>query len=91
MFAGFNLAFFPMHISGLLGQPRRTYTYASGLGWDVWNVLATIGAFMLAVGILVTLINWLQSARRGAPAGNDPWKSETLEWSTTSPPPEYNF
>jgi cytochrome c oxidase subunit I+III len=91
MFAGFNLAFFPMHISGLLGQPRRTYTYASGLGWDVWNLLATIGAFMLAVGILVTLINWLQSARRGAPAGNDPWKSETLEWSTTSPPPEYNF
>jgi cytochrome c oxidase subunit I+III len=91
MFAGFNLAFFPMHISGLLGQPRRTYTYASGLGWDVWNLLATIGAFMLAVGILVTLINWLQSARHGAPAGNDPWKSETLEWSTTSPPPEYNF
>jgi cytochrome c oxidase subunit I+III len=91
MFAGFNLAFFPMHISGLLGQPRRTYTYASGLGWDVWNLLATIGAFMLAVGILVTLINWLQSTRRGAPAGNDPWKSETLEWSTTSPPPEYNF
>jgi cytochrome c oxidase subunit I+III len=91
MFAGFNLAFFPMHISGLLGQPRRTYTYASGLGWDFWNLLATIGAFMLAVGILVTLINWLQSARRGAPAGNDPWKSETLEWSTTSPPPEYNF
>jgi cytochrome c oxidase subunit I+III len=91
MFVGFNLAFFPMHISGLLGQPRRTYTYASGLGWDVWNLLMTIGAFMLAVGILVTLINWFQSGRRGMPAGNDPWRSETLEWSTTSPPPEYNF
>ena len=91
MFIGFNLAFFPMHISGLLGQPRRTYTYAAGLGWDVWNLLATIGAFMLAAGILVTLINWLQSARRGALAGNDPWRGETLEWATTSPPPDYNF
>jgi cytochrome c oxidase subunit I len=91
MFAGFNLAFFPMHISGLLGQPRRTYTYEGGLGWDVWNLLATIGSFVLALGVLVTLVNWLRSARFGAPAGDDPWGGETLEWSTTSPPPEYNF
>ena len=91
MFVGFNLAFFPMHISGLLGQPRRTYTYESGLGWDVWNLLATIGSFVLALGVLVTLVNWARSARAGRPAGDNPWGGETLEWSTTSPPPEYNF
>src|SRR5918996_820133 len=91
MFVGFNLAFFPMHISGLLGQPRRTYTYESGLGWDVWNLLATIGSFVLALGVLVTLVNWARSARTGRRAGDDPWTGETLEWSTTSPPPEYSF
>jgi cytochrome c oxidase subunit I+III len=91
VFVGFNLAFFPMHISGLLGQPRRTYTYEAGLGWDVWNLLATIGAFVLAGGILVTFVNWYRSLRSGAPAGDDPWRAETLEWSTSSPPPEYNF
>lgn len=91
MFAGFNLAFFPMHVSGLLGQPRRTYTYAAGLGWDVWNLMATVGAFVLALGVLLTFVNWMRSVRSGRPAGNDPWQSETLEWSTTSPPPEYNF
>jgi cytochrome c oxidase subunit I+III len=91
MFAGFNLAFFPMHISGLLGQPRRTYTYEGGLGWDVWNLMATVGSFVLALGVLVTLVNWFRSAKFGRPAGDDPWGGETLEWSTTSPPPEYNF
>jgi cytochrome c oxidase subunit I+III len=91
MFIGFNLAFFPMHISGLLGQPRRTYTYESGLGWDVWNLLATIGSFVLALGVLVTLVNWVRSAGIGRLAGDDPWGGETLEWSTTSPPPDYNF
>ncbi len=91
MFAGFNLAFFPMHISGLLGQPRRTYTYQENLGWDIWNLLSTIGAFVLALGILITFINWYKSMQSGEPAGADPWEAETLEWSTTSPPPEYNF
>jgi cytochrome c oxidase subunit 1/cytochrome c oxidase subunit I+III len=91
MFVGFNLAFFPMHITGLLGQPRRTYTYQSGLGWDVWNLLETIGAFLLALGILVTIVAWVQSLRRGARAEANPWGAETLEWSITSPPPEYNF
>ena len=91
MFIGFNLAFFPMHLLGLFGQPRRTYTYQAGLGWDVWNLVATIGAAVLAVGILITFINWARSLRTGERAGNDPWQSETLEWSTTSPPPEYNF
>ena len=90
-FLGFNLAFFPMHIVGLLGQPRRTYTYEEGLGWEIWNLLETVGSFVLAAGILITFINWYTSVRRGEPAGNDPWKGETLEWSTHSPPPNYNF
>jgi heme/copper-type cytochrome/quinol oxidase subunit 1 len=91
MFVGFNLVFFPMHIVGLLGQPRRTYTYEAGVGWDVYNLVETIGAFVLGLGILVTFYNWFASARRGEVAGNDPWGSETLEWATTSPPPHYNF
>jgi cytochrome c oxidase subunit I+III len=91
MFIGFNLAFLPMHVSGLLGQPRRTYTYEAGLGWDIHNLLATIGSFMLTTGILVTFANWFKSVRRGAAATSDPWAGETLEWATSSPPPEYNF
>ncbi len=91
MFIGFNLAFFPMHISGLLGQPRRVYTYEAGLGWDIWNLISTVGAFMLTFGILLTFVNWWRSVRKGEPAGDDPWGSETLEWATTSPPAEYNF
>lgn len=91
VFLGFNLTFFPMHIVGLLGMPRRTYTYASGLGWTSYNFLETIGAFLMGVGILVCFVNWFYSVRRGEPAGNDPWRSDTLEWSTSSPPPEYDF
>jgi cytochrome c oxidase subunit I+III len=91
MFVGFNLAFFPMHVIGLLGQPRRTYTYEPGLGWDAYNLASTIGAFLFAVGILLVFFNWWRSTRKGPPAGNDPWHSETLEWATTSPPPEFNF
>jgi cytochrome c oxidase subunit I+III len=91
MFVGFNLAFFPMHIAGLLGQPRRTYTYLSGLGWDASNLISTIGVFVMGVGILVTFVNWFWARSHGEPAGADPWKGETLEWTTASPPPEYNF
>ncbi|MFN2490189.1 MAG: cytochrome c oxidase subunit I [Actinomycetota bacterium] len=91
MFGGFNLAFFPQHILGLLGMPRRVYTYETGLGWDVFNLLSTIGAFVLGLGVLVTVVNFLRSLRRGEPAGDDPWRGETLEWATTSPPPHYNF
>jgi cytochrome c oxidase subunit I+III len=90
-FVGFNLTFFPMHISGLLGQPRRTYTYQGGLGWDIWNLLATVGGFVLAVGLAVVLVNWRRSLTRGTPAGKDPWNADTLEWSISSPPPHYNF
>jgi heme/copper-type cytochrome/quinol oxidase subunit 1 len=91
MFVGFNLAFFPQHLLGLFGMPRRVYTYDSDLGWDGYNLASSIGAFMLAIGILVTIVNWYVARARGEPAGNDPWGGETLEWYTSSPPPHYNF
>ena len=91
VFVGFNLTFVPMHVSGLLGMPRRVYTYPSGLGWDAYNLMSTIGSFVLAVGILAIVLNVLWSLRRGAPALADPWGGNTLEWSTTSPPPHFNF
>jgi heme/copper-type cytochrome/quinol oxidase subunit 1 len=91
VFIGFNLNMFPLHISGLLGQPRRTYTYQANLGWDIHNLLSTIGAFVLALGILLIVINWYRSKRKGEIAGDDPWQAETLEWATSSPPPHYNF
>jgi cytochrome c oxidase subunit 1/cytochrome c oxidase subunit I+III len=91
VFIGFNLAFFPMHISGLLGMPRRVYTFPEGLGWDAYNLLSTIGAFVLALGILVVAANVVWTLVRGAPAASDPWGGNTLEWSTSSPPPHYNF
>ncbi|HEX2063712.1 MAG TPA: cbb3-type cytochrome c oxidase subunit I, partial [Acidimicrobiales bacterium] len=91
MFIGFNLAFFPQHFLGLLGMPRRVYTYEEGLGWEGHNLASTVGAFLLALGILVTIVNWYRAKVRGTPAGDDPWNGETLEWYTTSPPPHYNF
>jgi cytochrome c oxidase subunit 1/cytochrome c oxidase subunit I+III len=91
MFLGFNLGFFPMHIAGLLGMPRRIYTYSAGLGWDTVNLVTTIGAYVFAVGMALFLVNLLWSLRRGRPAGDNPWDAPTLEWSTTSPPPAYNF
>jgi cytochrome c oxidase subunit I len=90
-FVGFNLTFFPMHISGLLGMPRRVYTYHPGLDWGLWNLLSTIGAFTLAVGILGTVVNVVWALRSGQEAGPDPWGANTLEWATSSPPPHYNF
>jgi cytochrome c oxidase subunit I+III len=91
IFAGFNATFFPMHISGLLGMPRRIYQYRAGLGWDLWNLVSTIGSFVLALGILVVVVDFVRSLRHGAPAGSDPWGADTLEWATSSPPPAYNF
>ena len=88
---GFNLTFFPMHILGLQGQPRRTYRYGTGLGWDTLNLIATIGAFIIAVGVLILLVNLLVSRKYGQPSGDDPWDARTLEWSIPSPPPEFNF
>jgi cytochrome c oxidase subunit 1/cytochrome c oxidase subunit I+III len=90
-FVGFNLTFFPMHIAGLLGMPRRVYTYPHGLGWDPYNMAATIGAFLLAGSIALVVANLAWSRRRGALAGPDPWGGGSLEWATSSPPPEYDF
>ncbi len=91
MFIGMNMVFFPMHILGILGMPRRIYTYAEGLGWDGWNLLMTVGSFVVALSILVFLINFWRSMRQPATAGNDPWDGFTLEWLTSSPPPAHNF
>jgi cytochrome c oxidase subunit 1/cytochrome c oxidase subunit I+III len=91
MFVGFNLGFFPMHISGLLGMPRRIYTYPEGVGWDTLNLITTVGSFVLAIGILLLFVNVFVSRRHGAAAGNNPWDAPSLEWSTSSPPPPYNF
>ncbi len=88
---GMNLTFFPMHISGLLGMPRRVHTYPAGLGWDLWNLLATIGVAVLASGLLLVLIGLIHGMRRGEPAPKDPWGGDTLEWLTDSPPKPYNF
>src|SRR3989449_1111052 len=88
---GFHLTFDFMHIPGLLGMPRRIYTYEPGRGWDMWNFIVTIGVFFQAAGILVFLGNLLWSYFRGKAAGSDPWDAWTLEWSTNSPPPAYNF
>lgn len=89
MFVGFNLAFFPMHVTGLAGMPRRIYTYPAGMGWDDWNFWSTIGAYVLALGVLVSIVNFFVSMRRGAVAGANPWNADTLEWATDSPPAAY--
>jgi cytochrome c oxidase subunit 1/cytochrome c oxidase subunit I+III len=91
MFIGFNVGFFPMHIAGLLGMPRRIYTYPSGLGWDSVNLVISIGAYVFALGVLLFVINVWRSARHGARAGENPWDAPSLEWATPSPPPAYNF
>jgi cytochrome c oxidase subunit 1 len=88
---GFHLTFDFMHIPGLLGMPRRIYTYEPGRGWEIWNLIVTIGVFFQIFGTLVFVGNLLYSLFRGKLAGNDPWDAWTLEWSTSSPPPEYNF
>jgi cytochrome c oxidase subunit 1 len=88
---GFHLTFDFMHIPGMLGMPRRIYTYEPGRGWDIWNLIVTVGVFFQAAGVLVFVANLLWSLWKGESAGNDPWDAWTLEWSTTSPPPDYNF
>ena len=92
MFVGFNLAFFPMHILGFLGMPRRMYTYPEGLGWEALNVVVTAGSALFGLGTLLTVAAFVRGRRRGAPAGANPWNADSLEWATsTSPPPHYNF
>jgi cytochrome c oxidase subunit 1 len=90
-FVGFNLTFFPMHLLGFGGMPRRVYTYSVDAGWATGNAVASAGAVVLAVGVALFVANVAWTVRHGAPAGDDPWGGETLEWATTSPPPAYNF
>jgi len=91
VFLGFQLAFFPMHFSGLLGMPRRVYTYPAGLGLELPNLLSSIGAFVVGAAVLLFVINGIKSLYIGALAPDDPWGGSTLEWATSSPPPPYNF
>jgi cytochrome c oxidase subunit I len=90
-FIGFNLTFFPQHMLGLLGMPRRIYTYDQGGLWEGYNLVSSIGSGIMAFGVLLFFVNVLITRRRGARAGNDPWLADTLEWYTTSPPPPENF
>jgi cytochrome c oxidase subunit I+III len=90
-FAGTFITFFPMHIVGILGMPRRNYTYPPGLGWTLWNFIESIGAYILASGLVLIVVNLAVSLFRGPAAGNDPFGGDTLEWSTTSPPPPFNY
>jgi cytochrome c oxidase subunit 1 len=91
IFIGFNLTFFPMHRLGLLGMPRRVYTYLPETGWATGNLVSSAGAVLVALAVLIFAGNALWSRRHGAIAGNDPWGGDSLEWETTSPPPPYNF
>jgi hypothetical protein len=75
----------------VLGMPRRVWTYSNGLGWDTLNMIVSIGSVVFGIGTGITLLNWFVSMRRGEPAPPDPWQADSLEWSTSSPPPEYNF
>ena len=91
MFLAFNLGFFPMHISGLLGMPRRIFTYPGNVGWDTINLITSIGSYIFAIGVFLFVINFFWSLRYGPAAGDNPWDAGSLEWSTSSPPPAYNF
>jgi cytochrome c oxidase subunit I+III len=91
MFIGFNLTFFPLHILGLNGMPRRVYTYLPETGWGNLNGLASVGAAIIGISVLLFLVNIVMSMRTGRLAGNDPWEAATLEWATASPAPAYNF
>lgn len=91
MLIGFNVAFFPMHIAGLLGMPRRVYTYEAGAGLDSYNLIATIGAFILGLSMLIFFINVVYSLRRKEIAPDNPWNADTLEWATATPTPQYGF
>jgi heme/copper-type cytochrome/quinol oxidase subunit 1 len=91
VFIGFNVTFFPQHMLGLLGMPRRVYTYHQHGLWEAYNMTSSIGSYVMAVGMLAFVWNVVQTTRTGPRAGNDPWLGDTLEWYTTSPPPPWNF
>ncbi len=91
MFVGMNLTFFPMHFLGVSGMPRRIYTYDEGFGWEAWNMAATIGSYLIAVSVLIFLVNFFRTMRQEPTAPDNPWDGSTLEWATSSPPPEHDF
>jgi cytochrome c oxidase subunit I len=91
MFIGMNLTFFPMHVLGLLGMPRRIYTYPDNLGWGIWNLIETIGAYTIALGILFFVVNFFKTMASPVTHEADPWDGFTLEWKASSPPADYNF
>ena len=91
MFIGVNVTFFPQHMLGLLGMPRRIFTYDEGGWWAAYNLMSSIGSAILGLGVLVFLVNVVYTRRAQPRAGNDPWVADTLEWFTTSPPPPHNF
>jgi cytochrome c oxidase subunit I+III len=90
-FIGFNLTFFPMHILGLRGMPRRVYTYPSDMPWSNLNLLASLGVLFMTAAVIIFIVNFLRSLKYGELSGNNPWGASTLEWATTSPPPDCNF
>lgn len=91
VFIGFNLTFFPMHILGLQGMPRRVYTYPPASGWGGTNLFISISSLVVFAGFALLVLNMLLSLRNGRLAGDNPWGASTLEWATTSPPPSYDF
>jgi cytochrome c oxidase subunit 1 len=91
LLVGFNLTFFPMHVLGIQGMPRRIALYTADRGWGTLNLVATIGSYLIAVAVVLFFINVWRSVRRRQQVGDDPWQANTLEWATTSPPPAYNF
>src|SRR5690606_13456923 len=88
---GFHLIFFPQHVAGLLGMPRRIQTYPAGIGLELWNFMSTTGTFVMAIGLFLVAGSVIYGLRKGRPAGSDPWDARPLEWATSSPPPYYNF
>ncbi len=91
LFIGVNLTFFPMHILGLLGMPRRVYTYPQNFGWDIYNLISTVGSLVTALGVATFIVNLVYSLRRGEKASDNPWQADSLEWAMSSPPPNYGY
>jgi heme/copper-type cytochrome/quinol oxidase subunit 1 len=91
MFIGMNVLYFPMHLLGIMGMPRRVYTYPAEPGWGELNLLSTIGGMVIGVAIIIFIANFVITMRKPQHAKGDPWDGNTLEWMTSSPPPEYNF
>src|SRR5690606_29890638 len=91
LFIGFNIAFFPMHRTGLRGMPRRVASYPTGLGWDWLNLISTLGAYLVGASVLVFVVNYIWHLRWGEEAGDNPWKAGGLEWANPSPVPPFNL